>query len=69
MTQSNIYTSGMVTCEERINEERLSRKMLESCPPGRRKGRPQNSWMQKLTAGMREKGINIWNGSTGNNGK
>ena len=29
------------------------------CPPGRRrKGRPRNLWMQKVTTRMREKGIN-----------
>ena len=39
---------------QRMNEGRLPRKMLETYPPRRRKGRPQNSWMQ----GMREKGIN-----------
>ena len=36
-------------------------KILEWCPPGRRrriKGRPRNSWMQEGTIGMREKGIN-----------
>ena len=33
-------------------------KRLEWCLPGRRKkGRPQNLWMQKVTTGMREKGI------------
>ena len=32
---------------------------IEWCPPGRRKkGRPRNSWMQEVTTGMREKGIN-----------
>ena len=44
-----------------MDEERLPRKILEWCPPGRRrrrKGRPQNSWMQEVTTGMREKGIN-----------
>ena len=45
----------MVTCEERL----LPQKMLEWCPPGRkRNGRPRNSRMQEVT-GMREKGINI----------
>ena len=43
----------------RINEERLSRKMLEWCPPvRRRKGRPRNSWMQEVIIGMIEKGNN-----------
>ena len=35
--------------------------MLTCCPPGRRrrrKDRPRNSWMQEVTTGMREKGIN-----------
>ena len=41
-----------------MNEERLSRKLLECCPTvRRRKGRPRNSWMQEVTNGMREKGI------------
>ena len=31
---------------------------MEWCPTGgRRKRRPQNSWMQKMTTGMGEKGI------------
>ena len=39
---------------QRMEEERLPRKILEWCPPGRRrKGRPRNSWMQEVT-GMRE---------------
>ena len=49
----------------RINEERLPRKILEWCPLGerrrrriRRKGRSRNSWVQEVTTGMREKGIN-----------
>ena len=42
---------------QRMNEEWLLLKILEWCPPRRRKGRPQNSWMQEAT-GMREKGIN-----------
>ena len=42
-----------------LNEESLPRKMLDWCPPGRRrKGRPRHSWMQEVTSGMREKGIN-----------
>ena len=42
-----------------MDEERLPRKILERCPPGRRrKGRPRNSWMPEVTTGMREKGIN-----------
>ena len=44
---------------QRIDEERLPRKILEWCPLGkRRKGRPRKSWMQGVTTGMREKGIN-----------
>ena len=42
-----------------IDEERLPRKILEWCSPGRRGGSPRNSWMQEVTTGMREKGINI----------
>ena len=42
-----------------MNEEWLSPKILESCPPGRRgKGKPRNSWIQEVTTGMREGGIN-----------
>ena len=36
----------------RMNEERLPRKTLEKCTPGR------NSWMQEVTNGKSEKGIN-----------
>ena len=44
---------------QRMDEKRLLRKILEWCPPGRRKkGIPQKSWMQEVAAGMREKGIN-----------
>ena len=46
----------------RMNEERLTQNILEWCPPGRRriiKGRPRNSWIQKITTGMREKEINM----------
>ena len=43
----------------RMNEERLPRKILEWFPPGiTRKGRPRNSWMQEVTSGLIEKGIN-----------
>jgi hypothetical protein len=42
---------------QRMDEERLPRKNLERCPPGRRKVRPRSSWMQEVTTGMREKGI------------
>ena len=42
-----------------MKEERLSRKKLEWGPLGRRrKGRPRNFWIQEVTTGMREKGIN-----------
>ena len=41
-----------------MDKERLPRKKLEWCPPGRpRNGKPRNSWMQEVTTGMREKGI------------
>ena len=39
-----------------MDQERLPRRILEWCPPGRRrKGRRRNSWMQKDTIGMRER--------------
>ena len=42
---------------KRVDQERLPRRILEWCPPGRRrKGRPRNSWMQEVTTGMRERG-------------
>ena len=42
-----------------MDEERLPRKILEWCPPGKqRKGRTRKSWMQEITTGMREMGIN-----------
>ena len=41
---------------QRMSEEIF---FLEWCPPGRkRKGRPQNYWMQEVSTGMREKEIN-----------
>ena len=45
--------------KQRMNKERLPRKILEWCLPGRRrrKGRPRNSWMQEVTTGMRERKI------------
>ena len=43
---------------QRIYEERLPRKNLKWCPPGRRKGRTRNSWLKEVTTGMRQKGIN-----------
>ena len=43
---------------QRMDEERLPEKHLELCPPvAKRKERPGNSWMQKVTTGMREKGM------------
>ena len=40
---------------QRIYQARLPRRILEWCPPGRRrKGRPRNTWMQEITTGMRE---------------
>ena len=45
---------------QRMDQERLPRRILERCPPGRRrKGRPRNSWMQEVTTGMRERGIGM----------
>ena len=42
----------------RMDQERLPRRILEWCPPGRRrKGRPRNSRKQEVTTGMRERGI------------
>ena len=42
----------------RMDQQRSPRRILEWCPPGRRrKGRPQNSWLHKVTTGMRERGI------------
>ena len=48
---------------QNMDQERLPRRILNWCPLGRRrKGRPRNSWMQEITAGMREMGINnlVW---------
>ena len=43
---------------QRMDEERLPRKILECYPPGRpKRGRPRNSWMQEVTTVMRERGI------------
>ena len=52
---------------QRMDQERLPRRILEWCPPGkRRKGRSRNSWMQEVTTGMRERerGIGDLGGST-----
>ena len=39
-------------------QERFPRRILEWCPPGRRrKERLRNSWMQEVTTGMREREI------------
>jgi hypothetical protein len=41
-----------------MDQERLPRRVLEWCPPGRRrKGRSRNSWMQEITTGIREREI------------
>jgi hypothetical protein len=43
---------------QRMDQERLLRRILKWCPPGRRrKGRPRNSWIQEVTTGMRARGI------------
>ena len=45
---------------QRLDQERFPRRILEWCPPeSRRKGRPQNSWMQEVRTGMRETGIGV----------
>ena len=44
---------------QKMNIERLPRKILKWCPIGRRrKAESRNSWMQKVATGMREKEIN-----------
>ena len=41
---------------QRMKDERLPRKILEWCPPGRRrKGRARNSWMLDVTTEMRKR--------------
>ena len=51
-----------------MNEERVSRKILKWCSPEkRRKGRPRNSWIQKVTTRIRKQVITTWNGSTEKN--
>ena len=43
---------------QRMDQERLPRRILEWCTPGRRRrGRIRNSWMQEVTTRMRERGI------------
>ena len=56
---------------QRMEEGRLARKILEWCPPGRRRrGRPQNSWIQEVTIGMSEREeLAAWNGSIGRGGE
>ena len=42
-----------------MDEERSPRKIVDWCPPGRRKkGKPRKSWIQEVTTVMREKGVN-----------
>ena len=58
-----LQTVELVWARERMNEDRLLRNILEWCSPGRRRRRRRNgkarySWIQEVTAGMREKGIN-----------
>ena len=48
---------------QKMNEENLPKKIINKfklkLKHGRkREGRPRNSWMQELTTGVREKGIN-----------
>ena len=47
----------------RVKEERVSLKMFEWCPPGRRrrKGKPRNSWMKEVMTGMRDRELTTWN--------
>ena len=45
----------MVTSEE---WKKAIFKIVGWCPPGRRRGRSRNSWMQEVTTIMREKGLN-----------
>ena len=41
-----------------IDQECLPRRILEWCPPGRRrKAKSRNSWMQEVTTGIRKRGI------------
>jgi hypothetical protein len=50
---------------QRMNEERLSRNILELCPPGRRrKGR-----MQEIKLERKRRKLITWNGSAGKNGE
>ena len=56
---------------QRMDEERLPRRIFEWCPPGRRrKRRLRNSWRQEVTKEMREKvELATWNGSTKKGGE
>ena len=40
---------------QRMDQERLPRRIFNG--GSRRKARPRNSWMQKVTTGMKERGI------------
>ena len=42
---------------QRMDQERLPRRILEWSPPGRRRKRIWNFWMRKVTTGMRDRGI------------
>ena len=43
---------------QRMNQERLPRRILKWCPPGRRrKGRSPNPWMQEVITGIKGRGI------------
>jgi hypothetical protein len=43
---------------QRMDQERLPRRILEWFPLRRRRqGRPRNSWIQEVTTGMRERRI------------
>ena len=43
---------------QKMDQERLLTRILEWCPPGRRRtGRLRNFWIQEVTTGMRERGI------------
>ena len=49
---------------QRMDQERLPRRILEWCPPGRRrKGRSRNSWMQELLQEWEKGELATWNGS------
>ena len=53
-----------------MDQERLPRRILEWCPPvRRRKGRPRNSWMLEVTTGKREREIGDLEWSTERDGE